>query len=325
MVKRVLPLYVSRFGKYLYFRKNGRLTRMPDDPASTEFAREYARLRSGHAGTKGKRTIKALIARYTRDELHKKAKNTQTAYRRAFRYLEEKIGDYDPVKIRRAHVIDMQAASADKPATANRRLEALSVLLTHAIELEWITVNPAKGVARLKSKRPARQPWPADLVDAARDTADAETLLLFELLIGTGQRINDVLAMQWAHLSEDGIAVRQSKTGAQLVIPLTDRLASVIDAAPRRGLFIAALPDGRPMAYQTAWKRLHDLRTAIGAEAYDNHALRYTAAAEIASIPGMSLEHVRAITGHTSDQMARLYSFKANQIARAREAQKNRR
>jgi len=105
---------------------------------------------------------------------------------------------------------------------------------------------------------------------------------------------------------------------------MTDRLASAIATAPRRGLFIISLPDGRPMAYQTAWKRLRDLRSEIGADDYDNHALRYTAAAEIASIPGMSLEHVRAITGHTSDQMARLYSFKANQIARAREAQKGR-
>lgn len=325
MVKRVLPKYVSRFGKYLYFRKDGKLHRMPDDPASVEFAREYARLRSGHEGTKAKRTVKALIARYTRDKLPTKAANTQKSYRRAFRYLEEKIGTYDPAKIKRSHIIDMQAASADKPATANRRLEALSVLLTYAVHLEWIAVNPCQGVERLKSKRPARQAWPANLVDAARANAEPDTLLLFELLIGTGQRINDVLAMQWAHLSRDGISVRQSKTGAELVIPLTDRLASVIASAPRRGLFIVSLPDGRPMAYQTAWKRLHDLRTAIGAESYDNHALRYTAAAEIASIPGMSLEHVRAITGHSSDQMARLYSFKANQIARAREAQKNRR
>lgn len=324
MVRKHLPKYVMRSGKYLYFRKDGRLERLPDDPASTDFAREYARLRSGHASTKGKRTIKALIARYTAHKLPEKAKNTQISYRRAFRYLEEKIGTYDPTEIRRAHIIDMQTANADKPATANRRLEALSVLLTYAVHLEWIQVNPCKDVARLKSKRPARQPWPADLVDAARANAEPDILLLFELLIGTGQRINDVLAMQWAHLSRDGISVRQSKTGTQLVIPLTDRLASVIDAAPRRGLFIVSLPDGRPMSYQSAWKRLHDLRTAIGAEAYDNHALRYTAAAEIASIPGMSLEHVRAITGHSSDQMARLYSFKANQIARAREAQKGR-
>jgi len=173
MVKRTLPKYVSRFGKYLYFRRpsDKTLHRMPDDPASVEFAREYARLRSGHEGTKGKRTIKALIARYTQNELPEKAKNTQISYRRAFRYIEEKIGHYDPAKVRRRHVIDMQSANADKPATANRRLEALSVLLTYAVHLEWIQVNPCQGIERLKSKRPKRQAWPADLVEAARAKA----------------------------------------------------------------------------------------------------------------------------------------------------------
>lgn len=324
MVKRHLPKYVSRFGKYLYFRKNGKLHRMPDDPASTEFAREYARLRSGHEGTKGKRTVKALIARYTREHLPTKAKNTQISYRRAFKYIEEKIGHYDPATIRRAHVIDMQNANRDTPATANRRLEALSVLLTYAVHMEWMQVNPCIGVPRLKSKRPARQPWPADLIDAARKEADADTLLLFEMLLGTGQRISDVLAMQWGHLDRDGITITQKKTGTRLVIPLTERLARLLRETPRRGLYIVTLPDGRPMGYNSAWKRLHDLRTAIGAESYDNHALRYAAAAEIAALPGMTLDHVAAITGHTSAQMARLYSYSAHQLARAREAQKNR-
>lgn len=324
MVRKTLPPYVMRSGKYLYYRKDGQLHRLPDDPASTEFAREYARLRSGHSGTNGKRTVKALITRYTRHKLPQKSHNTQRAYRRAFRYLEEKIGGYDPAKIKRRHIIDMQHAAADTPATANRRLEALSVLLTYAVELEWITHNPCVGVPRLKSKRPARQPWPENLVKAAREHAEPDTLLLFELLIGTGQRIGDVLAMQWGHLADNCLTVTQSKTKRRLVIPLTDRLAATLAQTPRRGLYIVSLPDGRPMAYQTAWKRLHTLRKEIGAEAYDNHALRYTAAAEIAILPGMTLEHVRAITGHTSDQMARLYSYQAHQIARAREAQKGR-
>jgi len=327
MVKRHLPKYVSLYsGKYLYFKHphTKALHRMPDDPSSTAFAREYARLRSGHHGTAGKRSVKALIANYTRDKLPAKAKNTQTAYRRAFRYIEEKIGAYDVATIKRSNIVDMQNASADKPATANRRLEALSVLLTYAVGIEWIVVNPAIGVPRLKSKRPKRTPWPANFVAAARETAEPDTLLLFEMLIGTGQRISDVLAMQWSHVSADGIAVTQTKTSARLVIPLTSRLSDTLAQTPRRGLYIVSLPDGRPMAYQTAWKRLHDLRTAIGAEAYDNHALRYTAAAEIAALPGMTLEHVRSITGHTSDQMARLYSYDAHQIARAREAQKGR-
>lgn len=326
MVKRSLPKYVSRFGKYLYFRRPDKtLHRMPDDPASVEFSREYARLRSGHEGTHAKRTVKALIAKYKQQpKWDRLAANTKKSYLRSFVYFEEKIGTLDPVKLKPSHILDMQHALADTPTTANRRLAALSVLMQYAVRIEWATRNPCFRIDHLKSSKPKRKPWPQDMIEAARKTADPDTLLLFEMLLGTAQRISDVLAMQWSHITPDGIAVVQSKTDTRLVIPLTTRLAATLAQTPRRGLYIVTLPDGRPMGYNSAWKRLHDLRTAIGAEAYDNHALRYAAAAEIASLPGMTLEHVQAITGHETAQMARLYSYQSHQLARAREAQKNR-
>lgn len=325
MVKRHLPPYVSRFGNYLYFRRAGKLHRMPDDPASTEFAREYARLRSGHHGTKGKRTIKALIARYKQQpKWQRLADNTKISYQRSFDYFEKRIGTFDPATIRPSHILDMQQALAKTPTTANRRLAALSVLMQYAVRIEWSTRNPCFRIEHLKSTQPKRQPWPRELIDAARQTAEPDTLLLFEMLLGTAQRISDVLAMQWSHVGADGIAVVQSKTDTRLVIPLTQRLADTLAQTPRRGLHIVTLPDGRPMKYNSAYNRLHALRTAIGAEAYDNHALRYAAAAEIAALPGMTLEHVQAITGHETAQMARMYSFNAHQLARAREAQRGR-
>jgi integrase len=49
-------------------------------------------------------------------------------------------------------------------------------------------------------------------IEAARAAADPETLLLFEMLLGTGQRISDVLAMQWGQVEDGGIWVKQGKT-----------------------------------------------------------------------------------------------------------------
>lgn len=326
MVRRVLPQYVMRSGKYLYFRKDGNLTRLPDDPASVEFAREYARLRSGHAGTIGKRTIKALIAHYTKSQKWAKLKPaTKDSYRRSFRYFEERIGTMDPAKLRPSHIIDMQHSLADKPTTANRRLAALSVLMTYAmVRMEWITRNPCQRIEKLTPKNPPRKPWPQEMIDAARDAADPGTLLIFELLLGTGQRIGDVLKMQWGHISDGGITVKQGKTGAEIFVPFTRRLQSVLDATPKRGLYIITNRSGGALSYNVAWQRMMKLRKAIGAEDYDIHALRHAAASEIASIDGMTSEHVQAITGHTSAAMVRLYAGAAQQKARAREAQKGR-
>ena len=43
-----------------------------------------------------------------------------------------------------------------------------------------------------------------------------------------------------------------------------------------------------------------------------------------AALPGMTSEHVRAITGHTGERLATLYSRKSAQRARAKEVQEKR-
>lgn len=327
MVKRTLPKYVYRMGRmgYLYFRNDGVTHRMPNDPSSAEFAQQYARLRSGRTLPASKRNIKKLIASYMASEKWAGlAKNTQISYRRSFQYLEEKIGTFDPASIKPRHVYDMRDSMADKPTTAKRRVGALSVLMQHAIKIGWIERNPINKFEHLKTKKAPRQPWPRDLIDAAREAAEPETLVLFEMLLGTGQRIGDVLAMQWGQIDGNGIMVKQGKTGAKLYVPFTARVASILADTPRRGLHIITLPDGRPMGYNSAWFRMKALRDAIGADDYDIHALRHAAASEIAAIEGMTAEHVMAITGHTSTNMVRLYAGKASQKARAQEAQKGR-
>jgi integrase len=326
-LKRNLPAYVYAKGArgYLYFcRRGAKPIRMLCQPGTADFAVEYARLMKGTLPTPN-RTIKKLVAHYLDSpKWAKLAKNTQKSYRRHFTYFEETIGSIDPATIRRVHVLAMRDSLADKPTDASRKIGALSVLMEHAIDIDWIkrsNGNPAINVSKLAGLRPPREPWPADKIAAFRAAADPRTLLIFELLIGTGQRIGDVLAMQWAHLSADGISVAQEKTDARLTIPLTDRLAALLDATPRRGAHIVTQDNGKPVSYNLAWKDFMAVRDAVGARAWDIHCLRHTAASEVAALPGMSIEHVRAITGHSTDAMARLYAGAAMQKSRAREVQ----
>lgn len=330
-MKRALPAYVYPKGKhgYLYFcRRGAKPVRMYCQPGTADFAAEYARLMKGTLPTPS-RTIKKLIAHYLASpKWAKLARNTQKSYRRHFTYFEETIGTIDPATIRRVHVLEMRDSLADRPTDASRKVGALSVLMEHAIDIDWIKKangNPAKDVRKLAGLRPPREPWPADKIEAFREKADARTLLIFEMLIGTGQRIGDVLAMEWAHIGPDGISVAQEKTKARVTIPLTRHLAAILDAVPCRGEHIITQDNGRPVGYNLAWRDIMAVRVTIGAEAWDIHSLRHTAASEIASLPGMTVEHVRAITGHSSDSMARLYAGKAMQKSRAKEAQNARR
>lgn len=337
-MKRQLPAYVYPKGKrgYLYFcRRGAKPIRMLREPGTAEFAAEYARLMKGTLPTPT-RTIKKLIAHYlSSQKWGKLAKNTQKSYRRHFTYFEETMGNIDPSTIRRVHVLEMRDALSDTPTDASRKVAALSVLMEHAIDIDWIrktTGNPTNGVTLLKGNRPPREPWPVEVISRFRSEATGNTLLIFELLIGTGQRIGDVLAMEWGHIGPEGISVKQAKTAARLDIPLTDSLSDMLARTPRRTLpdgttapHIVTQENGKPLSYNAAWKYIMDVRKAIGAEAWDIHSLRHTAASEIASLPGMTVEHVQAITGHSSDGMARLYSGRAAQKARAKEAQNARR
>ena len=330
-MKRNLPAYVYPKGRkgYLYFcRRGAKPVRMMCKPGTAEFAAEYARLMKGNLAPPS-RTMKKLIAHYLASPRWANlAKNTQKSYRRHFTYFEETIGNVDPATIRRVHVIEMRDALADTPTDASRKVATLSMLMEHAINIDWIkraNGNPAKDVSKLKGLKGKREPWPIDKVEAFRKTADARTLLIFELLIGTGQRIGDVLAMKWEHIDSEGISVLQEKTDTRVSIPPTEHLAELLEKTPRRGEHIVTQDNGKPVGYNLAWRDIMEVRREIGAKAWDIHSLRHTAASEIAALPGMTVDHVKAITGHSSDDMARLYSGIAAQKARAKEAQNARR
>lgn len=324
-MKRERPAYVYVKNGLLYYCRRGmKPIRIHSALGTPEFAAEYAKLLKGTA-PEPSRSVKKLVASYYQSaRWAKHAANTCKSYARHFTYFVETFGNVDPAKLRRVHVVRMRDALSDKPTDANRKVGALSSLMEHAIDIGWIAANPAHGTQALPPSKPPRQPWPPKMIEAYRAEADGLALLIFEMCLGTGQRIGDVLRMTWADLSAEGVRVKQGKTGARLTIPLTARLEAALAATPRVGLTIVAQPNGRPVSYSYAAKLVLDVRVKIGAEAWDIHSLRHAAAAEIAALPGMTMEHVKAITGHASDNVARIYVKDAAQKARAKEAQEAR-
>lgn len=190
--------------------------------------------------------------------------------------------------------------------------------MEQAINLGWRHDNPAKGVEMLRAERSGPKAWPLDLIAAYRAEATGQGLLIFELCLGTGQRIGDVLRMRWDHLESGGINVRQGKTGAQLWVPLTGPLRAALDATPKAGLTILTNPQGKPLPYKTAQGLVMRVRKAIGADAYSIHGLRHSAAHELAA-SGCTDEQIAALTGHSSARMVAHYTGSARQRARAEE------
>ena len=327
MKRADLPYVRKKQGRnriHWYFERAGERIPLPA-PDAPDFLEQYAIAKRGHRQVLPKgRTFKRLIAEYRAGPRWTRlAPRTRKDYEKILEWAEETFGDFPPDRMERRHIIRAQTENAERMRFANYIVQVLSVLFEQAIDLGWITHNPAKGIRLLKSEgEDLHKPWPFELVEAYTEAAHfgspARTVL--ELAVGTGQRIGDLLKMRWDHIDGEGIAVRQGKTKTALWIPFTPRLKAYLEGVPQKALTIIAAPDGRPMQYFAAAKAVMIIRKQVGAEAYTIHGWRYTAAAELAAA-GASDEEVQAITGHKSRAMVVKYAGAQRQRAHAASAQ----
>lgn len=335
MKGKSLPAYIHRRKRdgALLFRKRygGRIveirleTQFPEGqavPVALHLERE--RLLNAPAPVPPGRDIAAVIRHYRASEKYRRLKpRTAKDYDAHLDYLDRKAGSLEPRRIERRHVIAWRDAwaEAETPHRANYRLRVLKIVMEFAIDMGLLPTggNTAKGVEELRYEKRERQPWPADLIKAYRAAADGRELLLFEMCLGTGQRIGDVLAMKWGDLESDGIRVRQGKTGKRLWVPLTGPLRAVLEVTKRRSVFILTNHAATgPWSYRGASQAVRSIRDGIGALDYDIHSLRYSAASELA-LAGADDETIAAITGQSIAMVAH-YTATVRQKVRALKA-----
>jgi integrase len=318
MVRRVTLPYLWRHPKgALYFRRDGRYVPLPE-PTDPEFHAAYDAAKRGPRVV-GKRTVDALVASYRRtSSFAAKADRTRQDYDKVLAYLVEKIGGRDVSVITRPAILEAMERNRHRARFANYIAQIASIICEHAVDLGWLRQNPVKGVKLLKLGD-GHKVWPAKAIDAYRAAATGNALLIFELCLGTGQRIGDVLRMRWSDIEDGAIKVKQGKTGNELWIPLTPRLAVALDACPRRGLCIVAGDDSRPLSYRRAAYSFDAARGPSGTDDYTIHGLRHSTASELAEA-GCTDAQIAAVTGHKSLRMVAKYRAGSDQRRLAKEA-----
>lgn len=319
MVKDVNLPYLSKKSRggrvYWYFRRGEKYVPLPGNPDSREFQARYWEIRSGTLRPQIKTTFEALIVSYYRSPAFtSKADGTRREYRRTLELIREKNGSADFTKLRRRDVIAARDRYADTWRKGNAMVEMLSILSRHAIDLEWITANPAHGVEKLKGGE--YEPWPEDKLRAfenyCRNNALEWELTAFMLATQTGQRIGDVLKMEWSQFDGSFIEVEQEKTGARLWVACPAALKDYLASLPRSGRFIIAQNLTRGLSKRALQNRVQVVRDAINARAYVIHGWRYNAAVALADA-GCSDSEIQAVTGHKTLSMVQKYRSQANQ------------
>jgi len=194
------------------------------------------------------------------------------------------------------------------PATINRIVMAVRSALRHAIELGFIAENPFKHVRQLKENPPSPKALESDELDKLLVTLADEPLifvLLIKLLLATGARINELLALQETDIAYAAgvVHLRMTKAGEAQTLPLTKTVAAILEALqPMRQpgnpyLFPAKTGNGH-MA--PPYKRLHKTLGLAGLEMAGFHLFRKTVATQAMQLPGMDVLTVSRLLRHKS-------------------------
>jgi integrase len=316
----------------LYFEKRGwpAVKFEVQDATAPEFWIEYAAFMSdGYRPpekTVTQQNFSGLVDSYVKSQRYRKlARATAVDYDKSLKFFKQSFGQLKPKDMKRSHIIQMRDSNSHRFRFANYTVQVIRILFEHAMDLDWVEYNPAKGVDLLVSDGPARQPWPQNLIEAFREAADHRTLLMFELALSSGQRIQDVLDFRWSDLSDGGINLVQNKTGKSLWVPLSSQALALLERTQKKGMTIITTSERynyRPLNYRSAQQQMQSVREKIGAMDYDIHSLRYSAACELAEA-GCTDEEIGAITGQTV-QTVQHYTKSVRQKANALVAMKAR-
>ncbi|MEM9045026.1 MAG: tyrosine-type recombinase/integrase [Pseudomonadota bacterium] len=332
MTKRELPPYFYEDRGYIRLirRSRGQSEMMKEEPFSEEFWENYNRLRKGRGSKPSTRNFETLALSYFESEQYKKLKpRTQKDYRKYIEHIRKIWGDRDPQRLETHHIYELQCANADRWCQANYLVQVLVVLLKHARLIGFLTKsqgNPAKDILLLKQKSDGWEPWPDDVRAEFEAVATSRARLVYELCIGTGQRIGDILKMRWDQFQDGAWELTQGKTDKPMLIPLTDRLTACLRAVEREGLTVITGQHGKPASYRSIAEEMRRVKARMNhpeAGKYVTHGLRKNATIELYE-SGCDDEMVKAVTGHSGVEMLKQYGGRVRQKELATLAQERR-
>ncbi|MFQ3232012.1 MAG: integrase [Reinekea sp.] len=218
--KRVYPAgnlyrYISPDGKYY------RLGRI--DAGQVKILSEYKRVINEIKDEKessSKRSFRNMVKGYRQSPMFTElAPRTQADYVRHLDTLSDLFGTRDVRSITSPMIDNIHEAFTVKrgAVTANRHFASLSRVFTWGKRKGWVLNDPSKGIA-VKNKERPRDRYISDLeltllIEQAPPAL--KTMILISYLCAA--RFSDVLTLTMAQISEEGIYIRQGKTGKKQV------------------------------------------------------------------------------------------------------------
>src|SRR6516165_4431629 len=154
------------------------------------------------------------------------AEVTRKGYVWHIKRIEKEFGDFPLAALtdRRTRGIFMawrdRVATGSGPRLADYSWMVLARVLSWSLDRGLVLANPCARGGRLHRGSRADRIWTADDEAAFLKSAPAHFHLPLLLALWTGQRQGDLLRLPWSAYDGTHIRLRQSKTGARVVIPV---------------------------------------------------------------------------------------------------------
>ncbi|MBL4680847.1 MAG: hypothetical protein JKY88_09010 [Pseudomonadales bacterium] len=221
-------VYRTKSGAYQYHPRSGGSIRLGGAKSSVgDIEREYKRLTERENPS----SLFFLIYIYKDTEAWERLSPvTQHDYEQSEKVLIKVFGNANMTAISQPHVRQFMDARGKQSRTrANRELAYLSNICAAAFERGLLLSNPCKAVK--KFYEPPRNHYVEDAhYQAMLDISPIMIQVAMEIGYCTGLRQTDVLNMAWSQV-RDGLEIKLSKTGVDMIKELSPRLQAALNAA----------------------------------------------------------------------------------------------
>ncbi len=308
---------------YYYAWKGG--PRLDGKPGSPEFVDAY---RAAHNRRKRvlNDTLQHVFDKYL-DSLDFKdlKERTRKDYRRQILRIEERFADFPVAALAEKDARGLFLDWRDELAARSRRqadyaFAVLALITSWAEERNLVPCNPFERPKKRYRSQRVDTIWSENQQAAFLRTSPSHLMLAFMMALWTGQRQGDLIALPWSAYDGKTIKLKQSRTGAKVVIPVGTPLRAVLDKTPRTAVTILATTNDTSWTssgFRASWRKAC---IAADIEGVTFHDLRGTAVTRLA-VAGCTVPEIASITGHTLRRVQEIldehYLSRTNELAEA--------
>jgi len=258
------------------------------------------------------------------------APNTLTSYTTDLEKTEKLIGNLADVT--RADLAKLGAAWADySPSTVARKASALRQYFGFAMDEGWRSDDPSGALPNPRTRRPLPKVMNHAMIDtlfacaegeaASDEPAAIRTLVLLELLYGSGLRATELVALPVVALPRDApVMTIKGKGGAVRMVPISDRAREALirwlevrPKEPASSFLFPAKPRKAGGSQHLTRIRLYQLLKALAARAgldpkgISPHVLRHAFATHLLE-GGADLRMLQTLLGHADIATTQIYT-----------------